>query len=163
MYADVYSKQFGQQVITGSILANGAKEPFVPTQIVTGQTTINVSWVDYRIERDTLAVQQDSRFTVIIPAGEAQEYFGAKGHMAIVNLSDMSYGRWVVDEQYTGGWVSFITNFPKPGIYRIFIQIMINEQVVTLPFTIMTPEKGNPTVQLPEQDVLVESHTGDEH
>ncbi|MFA7284533.1 MAG: hypothetical protein WC004_01785 [Candidatus Absconditabacterales bacterium] len=163
LYADLYSKQFGPQVITGSILANGVKEPFTPTPVVTGETVINVSGLDYRIERDTLAVQQDNRFTVIIPTGEAQEYFGAKGHMAIINLSDMSYSRGVVDEQYAGGGVSFTTNFTKPGIYRIFIQMMVNEQVVTLPFTVMTPEKANPAIQLPQEDVLIESHTGDEH
>jgi|GEM_PF-5182410 len=41
--------------------------------------------------------------------------------------------------------------------------MMVNEQVVTLPFTVMTPEKANPAIQLPQEDVLIESHTGDEH
>ncbi len=146
IYADIDSKQFGPQVITGLIMVDGMKELFTATPVLSTGIVVTQSGVDYTITRDKPSIANTTNFYISINNWVLQDYLGAKGHMVAINLSDMSYSHihpvestGVINDSLTNA-TSFTAHFTKPGIHRVFTQLMVGDQIITLPFTIQVPD-----------------------
>jgi hypothetical protein len=65
-----------------------------------------------------------------------QPYLGTTGHLVVINPSTDYYTHEHSMEASNGPNVTFTTNFPKPGLYKIWGQVQIDNKVLTIPFSL---------------------------
>ncbi len=71
---------------------------------------------------------------------DLQPYLGATGHLVIVDPALETYlHTHPLDSQSTGPTSTFLTNFPKPGLYKMWGQFQRDGKPLIVPFTIQVP------------------------
>lgn len=149
IYADLVSKEFGPQVLTWTLTVDGTKTPYTPTP-VQGTWVVITKWgKDYTISWSNPSSINATYFDVISNQWELQPYLGALWHMVAINLDTMDYSHVhpIIapetnhDHSWHTSWhdnqkTSFMAHFTKPWIYALFIQVQVDNEIVTLPVTI---------------------------
>lgn len=74
------------------------------------------------------------------PITELQPYLGAIGHVVIVSEDGEEYlHSHPMNNDESGPEAKFMTAFPKTGIYKIWGQFKIDDEIVTAPFVVKVP------------------------
>jgi hypothetical protein len=108
---------------------HGHKQLKVDTEL---QKTINDVTVDFN--PSSLKANENITFTFTFPAGiELQPYLGAMGHVVILDETGTNY---IHVHPLTNTDTIFETSFPSPGVYRLWAEFKIDNEVFTYPFTI---------------------------
>lgn len=109
--------------------------------------TVNGLDFDLKIEDLTANQHLEMSFTITDsatqePVTNLQPYLGSAGHVVITS-SDLEQFLHVHpnDENTTGPTVTYMTSFPKPGLYKIWGQFKHNGQLYTVPFVIAVPNR----------------------
>jgi len=87
---------------------------------------------------DRAGRESELTFAVTRTGGSAdlQPYLGARGHLVALREGDMAFLHVHPTEDAHGeGDVSFATQFPTPGRYRLFLQFKEGDRVHTAAFT----------------------------
>lgn len=81
------------------------------------------------------------------PIPATTPWLGMRGHLIVVEETTGMYGHvhavGAMDEAFEpvpqpGNTVSFVYAFPRPGVYRLWYQVQIGEQIVTVPIVYQT-------------------------
>ena len=77
------------------------------------------------------------------PADRLQKYLGAWAHMLAVSqdLVDMIHAH--PNRADGAGDIQFKLIFPRPGIYRVWVQVQRDDKVSAVPFTIQVSDLGS--------------------
>lgn len=71
------------------------------------------------------------------PVEKLEKYLGASGHVVIISEDAEQYLHvHPADEHSTGSNATFHTEFPKPGIYKVWGQFKYQGKVITVPFVV---------------------------
>ena len=72
------------------------------------------------------------------PAGDLEPYLGATGHllMASADLAVASHAHPIADINGSRSNIVFEVLFPRPGDYRLWVQLQRRGQVITTAFTV---------------------------
>jgi hypothetical protein len=70
-----------------------------------------------------------------------QDYLGAKGHLVALRAGDLAYLHTHPEDAGGAGKVSFETEFPSEGRYRLFLEFKHDGQVHTAAFTVASAAK----------------------
>jgi hypothetical protein len=94
-------------------------------------------------------LESELRMTVARDGREVtdlQPYLGAFGHLVALRTGDLAYlhvhpaGDHDVSDGSTGGPdIAFMTTFPTPGTYRLFLDVKVGGAVRTAAFTVAVP------------------------
>lgn len=68
-------------------------------------------------------------------AVEPEPYLGARGHLVAFRADDLAYAH-VHPHEGADGPVRFTASFPTPGRYRLFLDLRVDGEVHTFPFTV---------------------------
>ncbi|MGZ4231833.1 MAG: hypothetical protein ACXVVQ_10445 [Solirubrobacteraceae bacterium] len=70
------------------------------------------------------------------PVTDLQPYLGSYGHLVALHAPELSYSHvHPISEDQTSGAITFDTELPKRGTYRLFLQFRTHDQVHTVAFT----------------------------
>jgi hypothetical protein len=72
------------------------------------------------------------------PVDDLEEYLGARGHLVALRDGDLAYLHVHADEER----LSFESDFPTPGAYRLFLQFRHDGEVRTAAFTVDVAEES---------------------
>ncbi|TLS51720.1 copper-translocating P-type ATPase [Paenibacillus antri] len=71
------------------------------------------------------------------PVTDLEPYLGAVGHVVILSEDTEEYLHvHPIDESASGPEARFATNFPYPGVYKLWAQFQRDGQVITVPFVV---------------------------
>jgi hypothetical protein len=102
----------------------------------------SVDGYDVELQRPAqLTAGQEEQLTFRIsrhgqPVDDLQPYLGSYGHLVALHAPELSYSHvHPISEDQTSGAITFDTELPKRGTYRLFLQFRTNDQVHTVAFT----------------------------
>ena len=136
-------------VVLGTDLSVGGT--LAPTPLPPTSTTSSVAGYDVTLSGDAVAgAAADLAFTVARggrPVTDLQPYLGAFGHLVALRAGDLAYlhthpATDASSDELGGPQISFATEFPSPGSYRLFLQFQTGGQVHTAAFTVRVPMPG---------------------
>lgn len=90
------------------------------------------------VQVDGLTVTRDGLTFAVVPADDLQPYLGQAAHLIAIRDGDLAYAHLHPDDD-TLGRVTFGGSLPGAGTYRLFVQVMNGNQVVTAAFTVVQP------------------------
>jgi hypothetical protein len=93
---------------------------------------------DDSVEIDGLSVQRHGMHFIISPVDNLDTYLGQAAHLIALREGDLAYQHLHPDTDELGS-VMFSGALPGPGTYRLFLQFINADQVVTVPFTVVQP------------------------
>jgi hypothetical protein len=133
-------------VVLGTDLSVGGA--FDPRPLPQPAATSAVDGYDVTLSGDT-AAEDDSHLTFTVtragqPVTDLQPYLGAFGHLVALRAGDLGYlhthpAADARGDERGGPKISFATEFPSPGSYRLFMQFQAGGQVHTAAFTVHVP------------------------
>ena len=137
---DTYEKK-SFPVNGNSALGKAFKEPKLSSSAGPFQVSISPG------ESDSFVIGRDQQLNVAITKDNIPvdpstlgDYLGSKGHMVFINLNDRNFLH--VHPNLENGNLVFHTTFPKPGLYRAWIQFQTENIVQTADFVIQAVD-GN--------------------
>ena len=142
-YADVVPADLGRNVVLGTDL--DVAGDYRPVALPAAATSTTVDGFDVRMTGHPEAgVESDLTFTVSRdgrPVGDLQPYLGAYGHLVTLRAGDLAYLHTHPGEDAEPGVaggpdVSFMTTFPSPGTYRLFLDFQVDGVVRTAELTV---------------------------
>ncbi len=153
---------------TDLAVGNGVDDTAASTAPSAGDTTVDVD--GYEIEMTGTAAVGESMLTFsvrrdaepIIP----DPYLGASGHLVALRAGDLAFlhvhplGDATPEEPA----VRFAAELPTPGVYHLFLDILIDGTVRTAAFTVEVPETTNQPNQPHDNDTNTDHvQPGDPH
>jgi hypothetical protein len=142
-YADVVPADLGRNVVLGTDL--DVAGDYRPAALPAATTSTTVDGFDVRMTGHPEAgVETDLTFTVSRdgePVGTLQPYLGAYGHLVTLRTGDLAYLHTHPGEDAEPGVaggpdVEFMTTFPSPGTYRLFLDFQVDGVVRTAELTV---------------------------
>ena len=142
-YADVVPADLGRNVVLGTDL--DVAGDYRPVALPEAATSTTVDGFDVRMTGHPEAgVETDLTFTVSRdgePVADLQPYLGAYGHLVTLRAGDLAYLHTHPGEDAEPGVaggpdVSFMTTFPSPGTYRLFLDFQVDGMVRTAELTV---------------------------
>ncbi|HTE73878.1 MAG TPA: hypothetical protein VK640_11860 [Actinomycetes bacterium] len=142
-YADVVPADLGRNLVLGTDLDVAGE--YRPVALPAAATSISVDGFDVRMTGHPEAgVDTDLTFTVSRdgePVDDLQPYLGAYGHLVTLRAGDLAYLHTHPGEDAEPGVaggpdVEFMTTFPSPGTYRLFLDFQVNGEVRTAELTV---------------------------
>ena len=80
------------------------------------------------------------------PITDLQPWLGAMSHLILVNQDAQTFVHSHPDESIAtngrNGKLTFLVRFPKPGLYRGWVQFQRDGQIRTMPFVVHTTEEA---------------------
>jgi len=137
LLCDFYPAGGRPQIVARSLILPGAVQSSAPLTINTRpQSAVNVS-VTLRTEPEQpLAGKETLLFFHLDPGSQIEPYLGAWGHLlaASADLIDMIHTHPTIGDRGPDGQFNLI--FPRPGLYRLWLQTQRAGIVNTVSFTI---------------------------
>jgi hypothetical protein len=142
-YADVVPADLGSNVVLGTDL--DVAGDYRPVALPAAATSTTVDGFDVRMSGHPEAgVETDLTFTVSRdgePVADLQPYLGAYGHLVTLRAGDLAYLHTHPGEDAEPGVaggpdVAFMTTFPSPGTYRLFLDFQVDGKVRTAELTV---------------------------
>ena len=142
-YADVVPSELGRNVVLGADL--DVAGDYRPVALPAAATSTAVDGFDVRMTGHPEAgVETDLTFTVSRdgePVADLQPYLGAYGHLVTLRAGDLAYLHTHPGEDAEPGTpggpdVGFMTTFPSPGTYRLFLDFQVDGVVRTAELTV---------------------------
>jgi len=142
-YADVVPADLGRNVVLGTDIEVAGD--YRPVALPAAATSTTVDGFDVRMSGHPEAgVETDLTFTVSRdgkPVGDLQPYLGAYGHLVTLRAGDLAYLHTHPGEDAEPGVaggpdVDFMTTFPSPGTYRLFLDFQVDGGVRTAELTV---------------------------
>jgi hypothetical protein len=142
-YADVVPAALGRNVVLGTDL--DVAGDYRPVALPAAATSTSVDGFDVRVTGDPEAgAEADLTFTVSRdgePVDDLQPYLGAYGHLVTLRAGDLAYLHTHPGEDAEPGVaggpdVEFMTTFPSPGTYRLFLDLQVDGEVRTAELTV---------------------------
>jgi hypothetical protein len=142
-YADVVPDDLGSNVVLGTDLDVAGE--YRPVALPAAATSTTVDGFDVRMSGHPEAgVETDLTFTVSRdgePVDDLQPYLGAYGHLVTLRAGDLAYLHTHPGEDAEPGVaggpdVAFMTTFPSPGTYRLFLDFQVDGEVRTAELTV---------------------------
>ena len=146
-YADVVPTDLGRNVVLGTDL--DVAGDYRPVALPAAATSTTVDGFDVRMTGHPEAgVETDLTFTVSRdgePVTDLQPYLGAYGHLVTLRAGDLAYlhthpGEDAEPGVAGGPEVEFMTTFPSPGTYRLFLDFQVDGEVRTAELTVDVEE-----------------------
>ena len=114
-----------------------APGPLAPSPLPAPAPTATVG--DLRVELD----RNENRLSFTAFRGDTpitpEPYLGARGHLTAVRAGDLAYAH-VHPAGEDGATTAYEAELPGPGTYRLFLELQVDGQVRTFPFTLeVTP------------------------
>lgn len=94
---------------------------------LTGSPAVGEEALTFTVQRDGSTVRTDP-------------YLGAAGHLVAIRTSDLAYLHVHADTSSTNPSVTFMSEFPTPGTYRLFFDFSHDGTVHTATYTVEIPE-----------------------
>jgi hypothetical protein len=138
LFADVAPKGAGSQVLMARL--NVAGKPSRSPSPQRRAMTQEIDGVRIQLESESAPVGKTAPvcFTVD-PSTGLQPYLGARAHLIAIHEDALTFVHAHPDETKTA--FVFQGRFPKPGLYRVWLQFKRNGQLVTAEFTVEAREK----------------------
>lgn len=142
-YADVVPADLGRNVVLGTDL--DVAGDYRPVALPAAAASTSVDGFDVRMTGHPEAgVETDLTFTVSRddePVDDLQPYLGAYGHLVTLRAGDLAYLHTHPGEDAEPGVaggpdVEFMTTFPSPGTYRLFLDFQVDGVVRTAELTV---------------------------
>lgn len=143
LFAEFMPEGSSQQLATYDLRVNGKESNKPPVQQDQKlQKTIN--GLRFALKAEQMVANQNVALSFFIsdvntgePVTELEPYLGSAGHVVIVSrdLVDFLHVH-PTDEDSKGPTVSYMTSFPKPGIYKIWGQFKYKGDLYTVPFVV---------------------------
>jgi hypothetical protein len=100
--------------------------------------------LDFQVSKTPLPIKKTIVLTAKLldaegqPASDLQPYLGAMGHLFLVNQDGETFVHSHPDDRTPDpkGSLPFLTRFPKPGLYRGWMQVQRNGKVQTADFIV---------------------------
>jgi hypothetical protein len=133
----------GRNVVLGTDL--DVAGDYRPVALPAAATSTSVDGFDVRVTGDPEAgAEADLTFTVSRdgePVDDLQPYLGAYGHLVTLRAGDLAYLHTHPGEDAEPGVaggpdVEFMTTFPSPGTYRLFLDLQVDGEVRTAELTV---------------------------
>jgi hypothetical protein len=137
LFADVAPKGAGSQVLMGKL--NVAGKPSRSASPQPRAKTQEIDGVRIQLESESAPAGKTALvcFTVD-PSTGLQPYLGARAHLIAIHQDALTFVHAHPDE--TKPAFVFEGRFPKPGLYRVWLQFKRNDNLVTGEFTIQVKE-----------------------
>lgn len=151
VFADTAPKGAGSQILRGRVVVRGAAfEPFdLAKEAASGRAFEDTTeGVVARLElpvgglvtRRTLTLVVSLRDTAGRAVGDLEPYLGAIGHLMAIHQDGETFVHSHPDEREPGtgrdGRIPFLARFPKPGLYRAWLQFQRGGRVHTARFVV---------------------------
>jgi hypothetical protein len=131
------------QVSTLKTQVSGKSSSSPDVNFKRSQTFTNTR-VDLQLPTETVKAGEEVAATFNLfgannqPVTDLQPYMGERGHLVIVrqgaSLTSVDYIHAHAVKDTTPGKVKFLTNFPEPGLYKLWGQFNRNGEIVTADF-----------------------------
>jgi len=142
-YADVVPTDLGHNVVLGTDL--DVAGDYAPVELPAPATTTTVDGSEVTLAghpeagaetRLSYTVSRDGR-----PVDDLQPYLGAYGHLVTIRDGDLAYlhthpADEARDGETGGPDIEFMTTFPSPGTYRLFLDFQVRGEVRTAELTV---------------------------
>ena len=147
VYADVVPAALGRNIVLGADLHVAGD--YRPVALPAAASSTTVDGFDVRMTGHPEAgVETDLTFTVSrdgAPVRDLQPYLGAYGHLVTLRAGDLAYlhthpGEDAEPGVAGGPAVTFMTTFPSPGTYRLFLDFRVDGEVRTAELTVDVEE-----------------------
>jgi len=130
----------GRKYVLGTNLTAPGPASSIP--LAPPATLSSVDGYDVELQRPAeLTAGQEEQLTFRItshgqPVTDLQPYLGCYGHLVALHAPELSYSHvHPISEDQTSGAITFDTELPKRGTYRLFLQFRTHDQVHTVAFT----------------------------
>jgi len=148
VFADAAPKDKGSQVISTSVHIEGPRAAW-PTKLTLTHGPVESGGIvaDFRPLENPLPVGKSTVVAFRLtdrksgkPIADLEPYLGASGHLMIIHQDGQVFvhSHPAEDAEATKrlkqGEVRFTARFPKPGMYKAWVQFQRHGKVVTLPF-----------------------------
>ena len=126
------------------VLGTNLTAPGPASSIPLASPAIHSSVEGYEVELQRpaqLTAGQEAQLTFRItrhgqPVHDLQPYLGSYGHLVALHAPELSYSHvHPISEDQTSGAITFDTELPKRGTYRLFLQFRTHDQLHTVAFT----------------------------
>ncbi|MBT2758798.1 hypothetical protein J7E71_23280 [Mesobacillus foraminis] len=147
LYADFMPEDGTQKLATYEVTIQGTvhdKEIYPDREWKKG-----INGLEFELKFGSLAANEHLEMAFTIRDEDTQEpivklepYLGSAGHVVIVS-GDLEKFLHVhpTTEETAGPMVTYMTSFPKPGIYKIWGQFKYKNELYTVPFVVDVPDK----------------------
>jgi hypothetical protein len=157
LFADVAPKGAGSQILMQPIRVAGASESHAPPTKLSQKLsdTSDGLKVALATEPSTLPVGRTLNITFTVkdaatgaPITDLEPYLGAMAHLMLIHQDGITFVHSHPDETDPAnghnGSLTFLARFPKPGLYRAWLQTQRAGKVVTTEFTWEVPAQTRP-------------------
>jgi len=122
---------------TASLSAVPALLPDAADKVVSG-TRVQLTMPEPFAGREQLITFDVLDDTTGAPAGDLEPYLGATGHLLVASadLAVASHAHPIADINGSRSNIVFEVLFPRPGDYRLWVQLQRRGQVITTAFTV---------------------------
>lgn len=149
VFADAAPTGAGSQVTSASVTVDGAA-PTRATLVPQSRPTVTEDGVTLAMQTTALPAQKTFPLTFSLkdtagkPVTDLQPWLGAMGHLILINQDARTFVHSHPDESDPqngkNGSLTYLARFPRPGIYRGWVQFQRAGQVQTFPFTVRATE-----------------------
>ncbi|MGC4893716.1 hypothetical protein [Micromonospora sp. DT31] len=136
--------------VPGQLTERPLPEPVTSTTVDGYTVTLSGSPEPGRTSRLTLSVSRDGR-----PVTDLQPYLGAYGHLVALRQGDLAYlhvhpeGAPGDGRTPAGPTITFSTEVPSAGAYRLYLDFRHGDAVRTAEFTVLAGDRTAPTPTAP--------------
>jgi hypothetical protein len=146
LFADFVPKGSSKVVNSDMVQVEGDKEESIPLKESSLTQLVDEKEVTLSFDHMMSGMNLELNFNLKDnetnePISDLQPYLGAVGHVVIISADTNTYLHvHPMEEKTSGPDAKFMTNFPKPGIYKIWGQFKQNGTVITVPFIVNVPK-----------------------
>jgi len=159
VFADVAPKGAGSQILRGRVVVRGVPfEAFdLAREEASGRALADATdgvVAELRLPPDRLPTRRTVTLTASLKdaAGRSvddlETYLGAMGHLMAIHEDGQTFVHSHPDEREPGtgrdGRIPFLARFPKPGLYRAWLQFQRSGRVHTARFVLHATDPGEP-------------------
>jgi hypothetical protein len=133
LFADVAPKGAGSQVLMAKLIVAG--KPSRSPSPQRRPKTQEIDGIRIQLESDSVPAGKTAPVCFSVePSTGLQPYLGARAHLIAIHQDALTFVHAHPDETKPG--FVFQARFPKPGLYRVWLQFKRNGQLITAEFTI---------------------------
>jgi hypothetical protein len=149
LFGDTAPSGAGSQVVMAKVMVDGARAPIAPL-LPTMPGNVQVDGLTLAMKATALPARKTIPVTFALtdeqgrPVTDLQPWLGAMGHLILIEKDGQTFVHSHPDESDPSngknGALTFLVRFPKPGVYKGWVQFQRAGVVHTMPVVVQTAE-----------------------